>query len=181
MLKIYLTDLAAYNKGYLLGEWITLPCDDLESKLNKILSSGEALCFVESGYFEKHEEYFITDWEWEDNELFKLTEYENIFELNSKLTEVSNLDEESINIVAFLLNQGLACDIDDAISKKDDVVIYYNSSMQTLAYDLIEECYDLNTLPSIISNHIDYESIARDLMLEGNYFEIDGDIYEYRN
>ena len=181
MLKIYLTDLAAYNKGYLFGEWITLPCDDLESKLNKILKSGEALCFVELGYFEKHEEYFITDWEWEDNELFKLHEYENIFELNSKLAEVSNLDEDSINVVAFLINQGLACNLDDAISKKDDVVIYYNSSMQTLAYDLIEECYDLDTLPSIISNHIDYEGIGRDVMLEGNYFEVDGDIYEYRN
>lgn len=28
MLKIYLTDLSAYNKGYLFGEWISLPSDN---------------------------------------------------------------------------------------------------------------------------------------------------------
>ena len=51
--------------------------------------------------------------------------------------------------------------------------------METLAYDLVEECYDLDSLPSIISNHIDYESIARDLSYENCYYEIDETLYEY--
>ena len=50
MLQIYLTDLSAYNKGYLFGEWISLPCDDLENKLSKILKAGEAMCFIEENY-----------------------------------------------------------------------------------------------------------------------------------
>ncbi len=28
MLNIYITDLAAYNKGFLYGEWIRLPMSD---------------------------------------------------------------------------------------------------------------------------------------------------------
>jgi hypothetical protein len=30
MLKIYITDLAAYNSGYLRGEFITLPMEEKE-------------------------------------------------------------------------------------------------------------------------------------------------------
>lgn len=30
MLNIFLTDLAAYNSGELIGKWITLPLTDLE-------------------------------------------------------------------------------------------------------------------------------------------------------
>ena len=35
-------------------------------------------CFIEENYYEKPAEYFITDFEWEDIELFEISEYENI-------------------------------------------------------------------------------------------------------
>ncbi|MFW3398472.1 antirestriction protein ArdA, partial [Aliarcobacter butzleri] len=56
MLKIYFTDLASYNKGYLYGEWIDLPCNNLQDILEKLLKASSALCFIEEGYYEEHEE-----------------------------------------------------------------------------------------------------------------------------
>ena len=103
MLKIYLTDLSAYNKGYLFGEWISLPCDNLEEQLSKILRAGEALCFLECGYYEKHEEYFITDWEWEDVELFEINEYEDIFKLNETLFRLTSYSNYQLKAIRFLL------------------------------------------------------------------------------
>lgn len=179
MLNIYLTDLSAYNKGYLIGEWINLPNGNLGQVLNKILKSGEALCFLECGYYELHEEYFITDFEWEEVAIFSIGEYENLEELNSKLELLQDLSISEQKAVKFLLEQNFATDITDAISKVDDVLIHENSSLSDVAYDLINECYDIDKLPSIIANNIDYDSIARDLEIEGRFYEVDSDIYEY--
>ena len=52
MLKIFLTNLGKYNEGYLVGKWVELPCDDLETEMETI-GVGEA----------PYEEYFITDYE----------------------------------------------------------------------------------------------------------------------
>jgi antirestriction protein len=77
------------------------------------------------------------------------------------------------------MSEGLAGDIYDAVEKVDDVVIHENQSMVDIAYSLIEECYSLDKVPDLIANHIDYEGIAIDLMLEGNYYHVDNDVYEY--
>ena len=69
MLKIYVTDLSAFNTGFLLGEFITLPMDkeELASRVKMILGKGEILC---NDSF--HEEYFITDYEFETVDIFLL-------------------------------------------------------------------------------------------------------------
>ncbi len=56
-------DLAAYNAGYLVGEWIDMTLDrkDIEEKIQEILKEGEELCGDETGGH--HEEWFIADWE----------------------------------------------------------------------------------------------------------------------
>lgn len=79
MLEVYITDLSAYNQGYLLGEWVTLPleAEQLAKKIEGILYCGSSLCFMENGYYEKHEEYFVTDYEWSDIDLFDIDEYVN--------------------------------------------------------------------------------------------------------
>jgi hypothetical protein len=51
--------------------------------------------------------------------------------------------------------------------------------MEDIAYDFINECYGVDSLPSIIANNIDYESIGRELEMDGRYFEVDSDIFEY--
>ena len=177
LLSIYLTDLQAYNEGYLSGTWVKLPLSNFElsQAISEVLTEGESI----SGS-EDHEEYFITDYEWEDNEFFStIDEYENLQELNKKLQQLEDVDECKHKAIAFLLSEGLGNDLDDAIDKADDVTIHENQNMGDVAYELMQECYNADTLPSIIANHIDYEGIARDLEMDGNYFEIGSDIFEY--
>jgi len=179
MLKIYITDLAAYNKGYLFGEWISLPCENMKDELDKIIKGGEALCFMQEGYYEKHEEWFISDYEWEDIDIFEVTEYEDIFTLNKQLEKLEECSSYDLKAISFLLNDGIVNDLDEAIIKACDVIIHENTRLEDYAYALIKELYCTDTLPPIIANHIDYDSIARDLEIEGNYTVVGNDIYEY--
>lgn len=176
MLQIYLTDLAAYNEGHLVGRWITLPTSsfNLAHALSEILSEGEAICDSPN-----HEEYFITDYEWDDIVFFDVGEYDNLGELNTECELVDNLSPHEQKAVAFLLREGIVTELDEAIAKADDVHVYENQSLEDVAYDLIQECYNIHELSPIIANHIDYEGIARDLECDGCYFERDGDVYEY--
>ena len=54
MLQVYLTDLAAYNAGSLVGRWIQLPLDtfSLSQAIAEVLTEGE---YAVDG--EDHEEY----------------------------------------------------------------------------------------------------------------------------
>lgn len=77
MLKIFVTDLLVYNKGYLFGEWITLPMqEELGNTFTKILKAGEALSFIEEGNKEKvlYARYYhpTYNWEWYAMEYSKL-------------------------------------------------------------------------------------------------------------
>ena len=177
MLKIFLTDLAAYNNGYLVGEWLTLPLEteELEANIKEILAKGEELCGDRFS-----DEFFITDYEWEDVSIFSVDEYENIYTLNEKI----KLIEESIEpwqhrIVKVLLDNGLVNTLEDAIDKVDEVVVYENSTMADIVEQYIEEYTDLNAYHPLIVAHIDYEGIGRDLELEGNFFRENSDIFQF--
>ena len=39
-MRIYLTDLASYNEGHLIGEWIDLPSMDIEGGFDQTDSKG---------------------------------------------------------------------------------------------------------------------------------------------
>ena len=43
--KIYIADLAAYNNGYLHGEWVdaTLEVEEIEEKIEEILANSPVL------------------------------------------------------------------------------------------------------------------------------------------
>lgn len=176
MLQVYLTDLQSYNEGDLVGRWVQLPEEPskLSQAISEVFSLGESI----SGST-NHEEYFITDYEWVDTALFKVEEYDNLFELNSALQALESLEAYQYKGIAFLLCQGLAKDVYQAIEMIDEVIIHENQSMVDIAYNLIEECYSLEKVPSLIANHIDYEGIARDLELEGSYYLVENDVYEY--
>ena len=180
MLEIYITDLAAYNKGFLIGEWITLPLDqqELSTAVDKVLRGAEAICALEYGY-DKHEEYFITDSEWSNHHFQEIHEYEDIYNLNQQLQLIEGKSDYELKAISFLINEGFAIDIDSALDKVDDVTIYENQNMEDVAYDLMQDLYQADLLPSILANNIDYEGIARDLEYDGTYFEDGLDVYQY--
>ena len=164
MLQIYITDLAAYNSGALVGKWVSLPCEEVEltTTINEILAIG---AIAVDG--EQHEEYFITDYEWDDVSLFPVEEYEDIYKLNTNLQLLDGATTNQLKAMKFLLDNGIAKDLEDANYRADDVVIYELTNMESVAYDLLQELYNVDDLPSIIANNIDYEAIGRDLELEG--------------
>ena len=176
MLKIFLTDLECYNEGSLVGKWIELPMKsyELRATFEEVFTEGEAI----SGD-EDHEEYIITDYEWVDIALFPIDEHHNICKLNLQLKRLKDKYHHQIKAVSFLLYQGIAQDIDEALEKADDVVVYEDQTLEDLIYDLIHECYEVDALPPIIYNHIDYDAIARDLEYEGRYYKVGNDVYEY--
>ena len=176
MLSIYITDLAAYNSGFLSGTWVQLPLSrfELSQAISEVLTEGEQV----SGET-NHEEIFITDYEWDDLSLFEVDEYDDPFELNDQLKLLSTLDNDRLKAVKFLLDEGITVDIEDAVSRAEDVIVHHNYDMEDVAYDLIHNCYKVDELPSLIANNIDYDGVARDLEYEGIYWERDGDVYEY--
>ena len=177
MLKLFITDLSAYNNGFLVGEWVTLPLSgkELYLAIQQVLSEGEYLCQSDV----THEEIFITDYEWVGLELFNVGEYDSPWDVNDDVGKVSDLTPLQQKAVAFLLGEQLTYEVDDAIAKADDVIIHENQSLEDVAYELMQECYEVDKLPPIIANNIDYEGIAKDLEYDGTYWEIDGDVFEY--
>lgn len=172
-MEIYITDLAAYNAGHLIGEWVALPMDedDLKAKITEILSTGAKVC----GDGE-HEELFITDYECQ---FMRLNEYDNIEKLNEIAEAVDGLQEHELKAIRFLMDNNLVNDLEEAIERYENVIIHEDATMEDLAYEFVNECYNLDSLPSIIANNIDYEAIGREMEMDGRYFEEDGDIYEY--
>jgi hypothetical protein len=176
LLEIFLTDLQAYNEGHLVGRWIQLPISkfELAQAISEVLCEGEAICGSEN-----HEEYFISDSSYDDYEFITVEEYSNLYELNDQLALLEFKSDYELKAISFLLGESLANDIEDAISKADDVIVHENQNMEDLAFDLLQDCYGVDQLPSIISNHIDYQGVAKSLEYDGCYYEIGNDIYEY--
>ncbi len=160
-MEIYLTDLAAYNSGHLVGEWVALPCDNLDERLQAILKQGASI--VGDGV---HEEWFITDYE----APFSVHEYDDIYLLNDKAATMANLSEQELKKIKFLESQGE--DFSRALELLNEVSLYEGMSFEDLAWELIEETWDV---PEHLLNYIDAEKFAREL--EMDYTEIDGDLF----
>lgn len=172
-MEIYITDLAAYNNGHLIGEWVALPIDedDLRAKITEILATGSEI-FGE----DEHEEIFITDYQCG---FMEIGEYTDPFQLNEIAEQAENLGDYELKAVKFLLNNNLVKDFNEALEKYEDVVIHQDARMEDVAYEFVNECYGIDSLPSIIANNIDYHKIGREMEMDGNYYEVEGDIYEY--
>lgn len=176
MLKVYLTDLAAYNHGYLIGKWITLPLEEevLAKEIQKVLIVGS------NAIGENTEEWFITDYEWEQVTLVEIDEYEDIYSMNKSLQMLENSSEQELKAIGFLVSQSITHKLDDAVQKLENIVVHEDQTMDDVAYNLMDELYGIDyKLPSMIANHINYEGIGRDLEIEGRYTVVGNDVYEY--
>lgn len=174
-MKLYVTCLNSYNCGFLVGSWIDMDIteEDLQSEINNILEEGKKL----TG--DLGEEVFITDYEQEHN-IFEIHEYSSIFDLREKYEEVSLLDEDDMKKVAYLMEH-VNLDYSDAISRYSEVVIYEDTTLEQIVEQHLEETVDFSVIPEIISQNINYESIARDWEISGEYESIENDIYYFVN
>jgi uncharacterized FlaG/YvyC family protein len=177
MLKIYITDLAAYNQGFLIGKFCSLPMDsdELKEKITDILKEGAKVCGDR-----EHEEFFITDYEFEGTKLFDVKEYSDIEELNSKCEQLEDLSEDDQKKFSYLMDY-VGFSFDDALERYEDVSIYEDTTLEQIAEDFIYETINMDDIPDIIKNNIDFKSIAHDFEISGEYDKIDGDVYYFVN
>lgn len=105
-MRVYITDLEAYNNGVLVGRWITLPMDRdlLAESVEDILREGKQACNHE--HF--HEEYFITDFECD---YMSIEEYSPINKYNYIAEAMEEIDEDGVKAIKFLVENNLVKDI----------------------------------------------------------------------
>ena len=172
-MDIYITDLAAYNAGHLVGAWHILPMSETEltKVIEEVLSKGAEAC----GDSEPNEEYFITDYESE----ILIDEYDDIFRLN-ELAELMQLytDDDFLEL-RVLSSEGYdERDVIDEGIEKHNVEIhdYRNNSSFTDTFELLAQDFVndglFGEIPTSLENYIDYEAIARDLRFDYSEVEI---------
>ena len=163
LLKVFVTNLGKYNEGELIGEWVSLPIS--ESELEEVLER--------IGINEQYEEYFITDYETELDDL-DIDEYSNISELNELAAQLESFDEYDLEKIGAII-EGCGIALQDAIDNIDDYTYYSGKTLEDVAYEIVEECYDL---PEFALRYFDYEAFARDLDYDGYTETTNGVIYQ---
>ncbi|MBM7687507.1 antirestriction protein ArdA [Enterococcus ureilyticus] len=144
---IYLTNLKAYNEGFLLGVYLHFPFDeeDLAQAYQTICVGNE---FVdEFGY--SYEEYFITDYDVP----FSVGEYDfpqSLAERYDSLEEYMSYPDEVVRVIAE--NR----DAEVTIIELDDTGV---SDYEKLGYALVDLGY--YDIPEHLANYIDHEAIGR--------------------
>ncbi len=167
--KICIQDIAAYNNGFLVFEWIDLPVaeDKLQAIIDRVLAKGTKLCKDEDY---PHEEIELADYE---SDIVDIGQWSSPFAINEQVEELEALEPCELKKYKYLTSQ-VGYDHDGAIRNLDDCDIYENMTLNDLAYDFVEEGL-FGEIPSSIKNYLDYDAIARDLGFD--YTEYDGDIY----
>ena len=165
MLKIFISNLKEYNNGKIIGEWVSLPCEDIKEVLDKISNND-------------NDELFISDYETDISNL-KISEYDDILQLNEIAEEIDNLsDDEVIALQAYLEQYN---DIEQALEevRQGNYTIYYDcDDMSDVAYQVVNESGLLDGVPETIKGYFDYEAYGRDIDIEGTFIQVDNNIIE---
>ena len=167
MFRVFITNLGKYNEGELIGKWLDLPCEDIESELASIGVSDEP---DENGNY--YEEYFITDFENDYN--YKVGEYDSLDDLNEIAEELENLDEYEKEVVNAFIKNG--SDIEEALDglRDGNYIVFSNcSDMTDVAEQYAEETGLLDNIPDNLRFYFDFEAYGRDMGIEGTFIFTD--------
>lgn len=203
MLKIYITNLGKYNEGELVGEWISLPCEDEDlQKLFIKIGVGEMIDGkykhgkneVVDGYEYIYEEYAIHDHEC-DIEGLEIKEYSSIERLNKIAQALDEVNDWDLKCLKALIEMGCA-NLDDVKDsgdirlklegycfseiEKSENSAYTHNTDKLLGYHLAE----LNGVDSEINKlnigfYFDYESYGRDARFNGTMLASNGIVATY--
>ncbi len=167
-IRVYLTDLAAYNDGFLKGDWVELHKNfDLASELETLNIKSE---------------FFISDFETNLN--IHICEYAGMDELKQLGELVDAINDNDIDSGVADVIIGTEYNLNKAIEiiKDGDFMLYelnpYNNKGITdedldeaLGYCLVEECGVLDDAPDFVKGYFDYQSYGHDVRSEmtGDY------------
>lgn len=146
-MEAYVTNLAKYTEGQLVGKWVDFPIDE-----DDFMKELESIGVSEGG------EWFVTDYKSEKGEPYEaLGEYPSIDDLN----EFAELEEsEEFNALMEVVNYQEAKEI----YENESYTYYAGMALSDVAYEIVNECYEL---PEIAERYFDYDAFARDLSFDG--------------
>lgn len=151
--RIYVACLSSYNNGILHGRWIESNSDpdQIQEDINAMLKAspmGDA------------EEWAIHDFEY-------FYGYNPSWHLPEKIYEVATFIEEHGKVGAELLE--MYSDIDEA---REVIEYHYLGCYENLS-DYAEELTSQSCeIPSCLVYYIDYEAMARDMEINGEFYSI---------
>lgn len=145
MIKIALTNLAAYNDGDLIFEWVDLPCDDFSEVLNRIGNP---------------EECFISDYECEIPHI-TIHEYENLDELNEIAEELDGLGSYELKALTAIIETD-GSSVEDALSTlRDGRYFFYEADDFTEFIDLFIEDGYFGNITEEVKEFLDYDKLTK--------------------
>lgn len=161
--RIYVADLAEYNNGNLRGEWLTVTdFADVED-----LKAHIAAFLAERG----HEEYAIHDYETLPSGLGEYPDLDTVWAI-AKLID----QHDAVAVIAFCDHFDFSAE-DLGEKFTESYCGHFDDGLVGYAYQLIDECYDLEKTMGNLACYFDYEAFARDLELNGKYFESEGHVF----
>lgn len=164
LISVFLNTWANYNEnGADGGLWIELPCDLDEALEQLAASTGEEVDEME---------VFINDFETDINGL-EISENSNISDLNDLAERLEALDKYDLEKLEAILEAD-GGSLENALDNMDDYTYYANMTLEDVAYEIVDECYDL---PEIAQRYFDYAAFARDLGYDGYTETENGVIY----
>jgi antirestriction protein len=154
--RIYVACLAAYNNGHLHGVWI-----DAYQSVEAI--SGEVRAMLGRSPVADAQEYAIHDYE--GFEGAKIEEYAHLGTVAALAAFVSRH-----GALGGALLDHFGGDLEEAGEALDDGYFGCFASLAAYVQDLMEEGFKI---PELLRNYIDWEAMARDAELNGDFFTIE--------
>lgn len=161
-IQVWVGDLAEYNNGNLVGEWVKLPME-IDEIMEKILVKG-------------NEEWFVAD---TDSEI--CLDDMSLNEMNELAEKLESMEEYEKTILMEIINSRHFQNIEEAINclENSDYMMYEKcSDMSDIAYEYYEQTGQLQELEKVINSfYINWEAIGRDMEIEGSFYRIDSNSY----
>lgn len=143
--------------------WIELPTSDIV--INRVLEE------INLGGLH---DVIIADYETDIIGL-KVSEYEDILQLNEIAEEIDNLSDDELIAFQAYLEQN-ANNMEQALDEvhQGNYRIYYDcNDMSDVAYQVVNECGLLDGAPEELKVYFDYEAYGRDLSINGTFTQVD--------
>ena len=171
-------DYNACNKRALGSTWLDLSkYTEWEQIEEELKNEGFELNGIDEGLFVQDIEGMPTNsmnWDYvHPKEIFELIKKSGVldneykYELMEAYCEVKSFDEWS----------NLVNDYEDDWDR--DIIFYRGQDMHDVAYNIVNEFYDLDEMLGSLSPYFDYDAFARDLSYEG-YTETSNGVIEIR-
>ncbi len=138
-IKVFVSNVGAYNAGALTGEWTTLPVKDVKTIFEADRKKNGKL----EGY---GEEYFITDYE----APFEVKEFENLIELNKLAKALKDSQLDTIEDVFYSLENPEEVYITEPVEFDEDTFEELTSGMSRVEVARAATFGDINWSDDLI-------------------------------